>query len=218
MTVLKRCKLPQEVRREWGLETSLAKIHLYGREGDIHSQVSRVETMGWKFGATEDTHILQPPATVDQPGWRQVTTKFSLPGTMTTGAEGGILPGARHCLVIPIRMSFVLCVENIKTGRVGAVRIREESLSRGENDCCGPESVVQSLLQKLEVWDWRETWAYIIGTGPNNIPASICSHLLKRNIPHERVKKLVICPEGELGVSNNKGRPEQDWVFVYQHR
>jgi len=170
--------------------------------------------MGWKLGGTEETHVLQPPATLDQPGWRKVTTEFSLPGTMTIGAEGGILPGPKHCLVIPIRMSFVLCVVNTKTGRVGAVRVREESLSRGVNDCCGPESVVQSLLHKLEVLDWRVASASIIGTGPSNMPARICSHLLRRGIPHERVKRLVICPEGELGVSNNKGRLEQDWVFI----
>lgn len=192
----------------------LASIHLCGREGDMHSQVRRIETMARKFGAKEDTHIIQPPATLEQPGWRKVTTKFSLPGTMTTGVEGGILSGHGHCLVIPVRESFVLCVENTETRCVGAVRVRRESLSRGENDCCGPESVVQILLHELQILDWRNAQACIIGTGRACKPAEICSHLLKRGIGHDRVKKLVICPKGELGVANNRERGEQDWVFI----
>ena len=217
MTIL-RCELPDGVRRQWEMKMSLATIYLCGREGTMYSQVRRIETMGWKFGATEDTHILQPPATLDQPGWRKVTTRFSLPGTMTTEAEGGILPGPGHCLVIPIRESFILCVENTETKRVGAVRVRKESLSRGENDCCGPESVVQSLLSSLQVLNGKMSKACIIGTGRAYEYADICEHLNRRGVVHANIEREHVCPTVELGVSNNIGRPEQDWVFICQHR
>ncbi|PIR85963.1 hypothetical protein COU14_01630 [Candidatus Kaiserbacteria bacterium CG10_big_fil_rev_8_21_14_0_10_44_10] len=212
----KRCTLPQEVCREWGLETSLTQIRLCGREGDIHPQIYRIMKTGRKLGA-KITHIICPPAEDNQPGWRQVTEEFSSRGTMTF-AEGGVLPGIGHCVCIPIRLSFILYVENWKNGRVGVARIRKESLSN-PCGCCPPDSVVQSLFHKLEVLDGNCVRAYIVGTGDTSLSEDILCQLERWGVIRQNVTSLSLNPNQEIGLSNLRSiTPEQDWVFVYQHR
>ena len=215
-----RCELPKEVTRVWSAKMTLSEIKLFGREGDLHCQPERVENIARGLGIEDRSkiHVLQPPATADQPGWRRVTDTYASSGVMTLNAEGGILPGAGHCLVVPARGSHVLYVENLKTRRAGVARVKEESLSH-PSGCCGPATVVQALLSRLEACHPELVRAYITGSGPREMIPAIVEHLELWGIKKAQVATDGLRHEKELGLSNRDDeRPEQDWNITRQIR
>lgn len=143
-------------------EMDLALVVLCGRQGNVLDQLGRITNMGKKLGATE-VHILRPPSNSTQTGWHKVVdpTSFANKG-LATFAEGGVLPGAGHCVMIPTRDCPVVYVENLANGKVGAVHAGRESLIK-RSSSCGNENVIQSLMHRLEVVDGEKVNAYITG-------------------------------------------------------
>ena len=146
----------------WSKKMKLASVVLCGRQGNVSSQIPLIMKMGRRLGARK-VHILRPPAEPKQPGWHRVVEdlEFASQGVMTF-AEGGVLPGAGHCMMIPTRDCYVVYLENMQNGRVGATHAGRESLIKPAG-CCDAETVVHSLLHKLEVRDGKQVHAYITG-------------------------------------------------------
>lgn len=146
----------------WEKQMNLARISLYGRMGDVSTQLDRITSIGIQFGA-KNVHILRPPASRKQYGWHQVVSgdEFANKGQMTF-AEGGVLPGNGHCLMVPTRDCSVLYLENMSNCLSGATHVGRESVINREG-FCGPENVIDSLLQKLQVQDGKKVRAYITG-------------------------------------------------------
>ena len=214
---IKRRELPNYIDREWSQTMRLSQITLYGREGDLNCQLGRVHKMcrGLNVQEEEKVHILQPPATLEQKGWRRVTDKFASPGLMTFDAEGAVLPGKGHCLVIPTRGSYVVYAENIKNKRVGAARVKTESLTN-TGECCGPENVIQALLNKLEVTDGRFVEVFMTGGGPPALLLQIADVLGKWGVKRSQVDHDGLTSK-QMGLGDLSGsKPEQNWAFIHQ--
>lgn len=211
-----RCELPTNVVREWSVTMSLSMIKLCGREGDLHCQLDRVTRICQSLGVHDhNVHILQPPATLDQKGWHRVTDTFASSGVMTLNVEGGISPGTGHVLLIPVLDAHVLYVENLRNRRVGAARVKPESLAP-LGGCCGAENVVQALMSKLEVHDPAHVRGYVTGGGPIDILPRIVDLLGKWGVQPTQAGYDGL-RGNELGLgSKAAGRPEQNWVVILQ--
>ncbi len=210
-------ELPKGTIRRWNTKMTLGSVTLYGCAGDLHCQIDRVMSICHSLGvrSPETVHVLQPPATPDQPGWRRVTTHFALPGAMTQGAEGAVSPGKGHMVVMPVRGSHAVYVENLSNGRVGVARVRQESLST-VTGCCGAENVIQALCSQLGVRDPTTLRALIAGGGPLDMVHQIVDSLAKWGVQYTQVGYDGLKGD-EPGLSKPE-EPEQNWVFIHQTR